>query len=414
MFRLERWLATAGLLALLVGCAPVTATPAGESGPLLLETATPTDKPPVTPSATPPLCPAPAEVTLPERPGDFPQAYIATLTEYLSAGGAVAALPQLLTDWDVLPPEGQPVATGDFTGNGTTETVVAFINPQAQQYPPAAALVIFHCKDGTVRRLYTLTGTPLYLIGLQDLTGDVVADVAFAEIACSEVTCWHTAHVWSWAGSDVQARISGTFSLPYADFTLDEGAILGTTYGLGSVDAGPQRPYTETWAWQGTTITYTGEMVGPPIYRYQVFREGDEALYAKDYDAAFDAYVRVLRDETLQSWASAVDATAERRWLEALAQWRLLSMGMQLGNFPDAEARYQALQENWGPGEPGYPVVQVADRFWAGYLETGNVAYGCLDAVNVPVTGEVLTFLNSFGYANPTYTAEELCPFLTP
>ena len=62
----------------------------------------------------------------------------------------------------------------------------------------------------------------------------------------------------------------------------------------------------------------------------------------------------------------------------------------------------------------GNAVAQLAQHFWEEYLGTGNVAYGCLEAVNAPEVPEVLDFLNSFGYANPSYVAEELCPFLTP
>jgi hypothetical protein len=418
MTRLMRWLAVGGLVGLLVGCALLPATPTLEEASLIEALPTWTATPRLIPSMTPPPpCPPRADVAVPPRPDEFPSAYVGALRDYLSAGGAAETLPQLLADWEASPIDGQAVGTGDFTGDGAAETVVAFINPLAEHYPPEAVLAIYGCEGGAVRRLYTSTPPPetsLYLIGVQDLTRDAVADVAFAEVVCSAVTCWHTAHVWSWAGTDVEERLAGALSLPHADFTLGDAKIAAATYGLGSVDAGPQRPYTETWAWQGTAITYTGEVVGPPRYRYQAFRAGDEALYAGDYDTAFDAYLRVLRDEDLAPWAVAVDAPAERRWLEALAQWRLLSLGMQLGNFPDAEARYQTLQEDWAPGDPGYPVALMANRFWEGYLETGNVAYGCLDAVNASATGDVLAFLNSFGYANPVYTAEELCPFLTP
>ncbi len=417
MLRLERWLAVVGFVGLLVGCAALTATPTPEAGPQVRATPSSTATPHILPSATSPSCPPRADVELPARPEDFPTAYVAALRDYLSAGGAPETLPQLLVDWEAAPLDGQAVGRGDFTGDEIVETVVAFVNPLAERYPPGGVLVIFGCEGGAVRRRYTYTPPPetsLYLIGVQDLTRDAVADVAFAEVACSEPTCWHTAHVWSWAGTDVEERLAGALSLPHADFTLGDAEIAASTYGLGSVDAGPQRPYTETWAWQGAVITYTGEVVGPPLYRYQAFRAGDEALYAGDYDAAFDAYLRVLRDEELAPWAVAGNAPAERRWLEALAQWRLLSMGMQLGNFPDAEGRYQALREDWTPEDPGYPVVLMADRFWEGYLAMGNVAYGCLDAVNASAVEEVLAFLNGFGYANPVYAEEELCPFLTP
>jgi hypothetical protein len=223
-----------------------------------------------------------------------------------------------------------------------------------------------------------------------------------------------TVHVWSWTGADFVEQVSGDFTVPYPDFSLREDRILATTRGFGSVGAGPQRVITETWQWNGNVITRTGETVAAPEFRYHALIDGDEALFQGDYDAAFDAYLRVLNDETLEPWAAAYDAREERLWLKALAQWRLVTLGMELGNFPDAESRYEALQQDYTPQTPGYPVAQMAQRFWEQYNITGTVADACRAAIGSPEAEAVLQFLNSFGYANPTYSREELCPFRGP
>ncbi|MFP4344078.1 MAG: bacterial transcriptional activator domain-containing protein [Anaerolineales bacterium] len=354
---------------------------------------------------------------MPSLPTGFPEDYFETLRVYLAEGGAPAGVPDILEAWNAAIPQGASFLHADLTGDGVKETIVAFINPQSETFPPEGALAIFTCRAGDVERFYTFLPGPGFqpsLIGVRDLTGEAPQELVFSEVSCGAHTCMRTVHVWTWTGSDFVEQVSGDFTLPYPDFTLAEGAVLGSSQGFGSVGAGPQRVYTETWSWNGEVLTKTDETVGPANYRYHAFIDGDDALFAEDYDAAFSAYSRVLNDDTLEPWAAAHGAAEERRWLEALAQWRLITVGMHLGNFPDAEARYQDLQTEYAEGTPGHSVALMAQRFWEAYLEAGNVAQACQVAIEAPASEEVLNFLNSFGYANPTYSREELCPFLTP
>ncbi|MGC9356474.1 MAG: hypothetical protein ACP5GX_01330 [Anaerolineae bacterium] len=402
-----------------LGIQSSTSTPGSQDSGLVLTSEPPSSStPPPTstplPSPTPDLCPASASVPLPPLPGDFPAGYVEALREYLSAGGDPTQINRILQEWQALIPQGDQFAQGDVTGDGAAEVVVAFINPQSETFPPAGVLAAYTCRNGSMARLYTyVPGQGLYpsVVGIQDLTDDGLPDLVFSVVSCGAHTCMRTVHVWSWTGSDFKEQVSGDFTVPYPDFSLRDERILATTYGFGSVGAGPQRVITETWSWNGNVITQSGETVAPPNYRYHAFVDGDEALFAGNYDTAFDAYLQVLNDDTLEPWAAAYDAREERLWLEALAQWRLMALGMELGNFPDAESRYQVLQQDYSPQTPGYPVAQMAQHFWQQYNTTGTVADGCRAAISAPEVEAVLQFLNSFGYANPTYSKEDLCPF---
>lgn len=418
----------AGLSTLFLGCTLIALRPTEEAStptlPAPSATLTPTKTPAPTPTPSPlpsptaDPCPARQSVAFPDLPSTFPDGYVEALRSYLAQGGEPAALQAGLRAWDVLPPEPDSGPLwGDLTGDGVTETVAAFINAQAEIFPPPGALAIFACRDGTVETLASYApgiASFTWPLGIADLTEDGVSDLAFADVNCGAHTCWFTVRVWAWTDGQFQEQVEGDFSLPYAGFKIEDGQIHGYSAGMGSVGAGPQRPYTETWRWNGEVITFATEEVGPPRFRYHAFQDGDQALYVEDYDAAFDAYLRVINDDDLDPWAGLYDTYEEQRWLTALAQWRLLTMGMHLGNFPDAEMRYERLQMDYPPDTPGYPVAVLAERFWSQYQETGNVAYGCIEAVNAPEVEAVLSFLNSFGYANPTYAAEDLCPFLTP
>ncbi len=413
------WLVAVILLALLLGCGRPP-TPAPMLPGAARRTATPPPAPAATatpPPATPDPCPPRQVVARPTPPPTF-DAYVATLRDYLAAGGDPIALPGILAEWDARPPESEPaLVQADLTGDQSAETIIAMVDPQAQVIPPPGVLALYTCRAGEVETLYTYYPGPNYglsLIGAGDLTGDGVTEVIFAEVSCGAHTCWHVLHVWSWAGQDFQERVAGDLAYPAPTFSLVEGQLLARSEGIGSVGAGPQRPMTETLAWNGQAITVTGRTLGPARYRYHVYIEGDEDFFAKSYDHAALAYRRVIEDETLQPWGGFYGEQEERHWLEAAAHWRLLLIETLDENYAEAEALLDHLQETYPAGTPGHEFAALARMFWDAFLETGNVAYGCQDVTNAPEAQAVLQFFNSFGYANPVYNTTDLCPFLSP
>jgi len=277
-------------------------------------------------------------------------------------------------------------------------------------------LAIYTCREGTVRTLYTYTpGTwfGLNLIGAADMTRDGLADLVFTEIACGTQTCWHTLHVWSWAGRDFQERVGETFTFVDAAFGLQDGLISVGSEGSGTVDAGPQRPITTTLAWADDGLTVTATTTGPAIYRYHVLRDGDEALFAGRYAHALDAYLRVRNSKTLKAWAVHISRDEEEHWSAALADWRLLLVELQLENKPNVQSYYDHLLNNFPASTAGYAVAAMAQRFWDSYSARGDIPVACAEAIRAPEAQDVLDFLNSFGYDNPTYTWDDLCPFTT-
>jgi len=353
---------------------------------------------------------------MPTRPAQF-EDYAAVLGRYLADGGDSADIITLLLAWEARPAMGEPLVLADLTQDGTPEILVSFINPASDRYPPEATLSIYTCREGAVESLYTYHPGGwfgLNLIGARDLTADGAADLAFTEVACGAHTCWDILHVWSWTGVDFEEQVEGEFSAPYATFVLSEGKVSVGSSGIASMGAGPQRPLTTTLAWNGSAITVAETLVGPALYRYHVFRDGDEALFAGKDARAIVAYQHVLEDNTLLSWDAYMSEDEERRWFSALAHWRLLVQAARANLVDDAQAHYAPLSSDFPGGEAGSPVVSLAQRFWTTFLESNNVAYACRAALDVPEAQTVLDFLNSFGYANPVYTLEDLCPFLTP
>ena len=118
-------------------------------------------------------------------------------------------------------------------------------------------------------------------------------------------------------------------------------------------------------------------------------------------------------DKTLKAWAVHLSRDEEEHWFAALADWRLLLLELQLQNVPNAQTYYARLMDDFPPGTAGYAVAAMAQRFWDSYTIHGDMALACAEAIRAPETQDVLDFLNSFGYANPTYTWDDLCPFTT-
>jgi hypothetical protein len=89
----------------------------------------------------------------------------------------------------------------------------------------------------------------------------------------------------------------------------------------------------------------------------------------------------------------------------AFARFRLLLATVRLGNIDQATTIYQTAQAE----DADYAVWSRA--FWEAYQDSGNVDAGCQATIAATRSQPALLEpLNSFGYANPTFEAGDLCP----
>ncbi len=412
---MPRWTLFALLLLFSTACALVAPSPAPPVEPVVathVPRATTALATPMPRSATPTSlatstvnpCPEPSHIEPPARDLSL-DAYIVALREFLRQGGDPAL---------VSLQEQEELHLGDLTGDGVEEAVFLLIDPDAQQFPPKGHLAIYTCESGEVTLLYHYKPGDWYgleLIGIADLTEDGVAELSFSEISCGANTCWHTPRVWSWQGRDFEARMEDEFLFPFPWYTLQNGALVVVSHGMGSVGAGPQRTITTTLAWTGTAITITDEIFAPATYRYHAFLDGDRALAGGDFGTAEALYRRVAEDPSLELWGAFASTEEEQTWLVALGRWRLMLLQAYLGNSTEAEATYATLRDENAPGTTAYALVGLGERFWRGYQRNDDLGNACsyvMGGVEVPA---VLDFLATFGYANPIYEAVHLCPF---
>lgn len=424
------------MIALLLACQwsqprPVVVTATITLSPTATQaaTSTPTPRPPIgvrTPTPkplptdggnvtlTPDVCPARRNPPRPSRPARFEE-YPATLVAYLNAGADPLTLKDVLVEWASFPFIGQSLLRADLTGDGQAEIIVVVTNPFAETYPPSSILLVLTCRAGSVTTLYRYespewSGTAIFLA--EDLTQDGTADLLWADVLCGASTCYYDTHVSSWDGQTLVERIAAPQDIPYVTYEVRDGALYIASAGHGSLAAGPQRPPTTVWRWNGQQLVLTETLLPPIQYRYHQFIEGERALAAGDLENARLAYETTITSTELLAWAAYTRAPDETAWLTALARWRLMEVSLLQGETGMASFHYEQLQKTTPADSPAQPVLALAQAFWNAYDQSKNLETACAAARALPQSTALLDFLNQFGFANPTYETEDVCPGL--
>jgi len=340
---------------------------------------------------------------------------------YLNAGGSPDELGQALNQAGIA---NQPVSvqTGDMTGNEKNDLVVSIFDPGSQLIPPGGALLIYTCQEG----VYDLTvnqptpqgqGGP-HLWYLQDLDADGRADLVYSLATCGAHTCFEDVKILSWEDGSFKERLEGSSAdLPYPVIKVGDPNGNGiyqlevTGTGIGSVGAGPQRDTTWAWTYDPGTGMWdkTGESLGPSNYRLHVLQDADTAARQGDYQKALVLYQRVVSDPSLQDW---VDPEKEQAELGAYARFKIMTLYLILGQDDFASTAFQEMKNAYPSNSLGYAYVELSDAFRKAYTQ-GSIAAGC-EAANGYASShsdQILQPLNSFGYGNPEYTPQDICPF---
>jgi tetratricopeptide (TPR) repeat protein len=401
--------------------------------------------------APPAECPAPDVPPLPNEPASFSR-YDEVIASYLSAGGAVTVLEGRLRSWGALTDYGGLVrADRDFTGDGVPEVLIVLLNPQAAEFPYPGDLYIFGCDGGAYRLLYQAgyaadRSAPIIANTADgDVNGNFLNDLVYAYQTCDGPACYTGLEIveWNLTLNSFDSLLDEQIDEPAAEVQVvdaeDDGVseVIVTSGELASEAAGPQRERTVTLRWDGARYVVTDIEPGEATYRIHVIHDGDAALYRAEYATAAALYEQAL-SEDLQSW----EIPDEAAYLTAFARFRLIQAYAAAENFEAAQAAYDALIQAYSPptpaptaegegegetpeGEPtitptpallsdrpGGAFVEMARLFWREYEPDRNIIAAC-EVVRAYALADPSSYsvLNDFGYANPTYTAPDLCPF---
>ena len=356
-----------------------------------------------------------AGIVRPADPADYP----AAIQQYLDTGGDVTALEATLASWGALADAPGQVIVNDLTGDADAEVAVALWY-LGEAVAPSGDLLIFGRKAGGYELLYQEgydpSGPAVRLLPVLDANEDGLQDIVYTLITCGAHTCFESLQILSWRETGFFSLMGGRLDMPHPTYAVTPGRIDAVSGSVASVGAEPQRGYSEVWEWNGDVFTVTQQIWEPPVYRYHALLDGDRALLSGGYVTAITTYERVVGDDTLQEWGAeseVVDPGVERAQLAAFARWRLVLTYVQSGDLDGAQSAYDRLQAEHPDGAVGHDVAALAEVFWGAYAADRSVVDGCTALiVAAKEHTSVHDFFNeNYGYANPRWEAEDLCPF---
>lgn len=430
------------------------ATATAEAQGLVNETATALA---LTPTATvpgifvePAICPASGNPVLPEQSPAFTQ-YAEIIAQYLSAGGPATLLEARMRAWGALTDYGGLVrADRDFTGDGVPEVMITAFDPNKDTTPQPGDLFIYGCEGGLYRLLYSAgysasRGAPV-IHSADDINGDQLNNLVYSVETCQQTNCMVEVRIIEWGLplENFQSLLSEAVIQPYAqvvvsDVDEDQLKEVSVTSGvIPQVEAGPQRQLTTIYKWDGT-IYALAETIRPIAdYRIHVIHDAEDLLMAGTYGEAVTQFRRAITNDRLLSW----NYPEEDRYLRAYARYQLMLTYIRAGNLTAAQQAHDQLMAVYYPpitpppppcdpaadpacippppptatpfpqGEPGFEFARIADLFWADFSINRNLTQSCsLVVAYVRTNLTLLDVLNSFGYANRSYTAIDMCPW---
>lgn len=365
-------------------------------------------------------CPSKGVPLSPPQPSAFSQ-YPEAIGRYLSAGGPTTVLESMLRSWKAFA-EGAVIQTDtDLTGDGVPEIIITLYDPALYQpgQPAPGQLLIFGCAQKAYRLLYNTPYGPNAMIPVLKRVGgmnDIRPKLAFLQQTCNNSQCTETMQILGWNETlgvfkplnDVPINTTNA-RVGIAD--IDNDGILEVLVVFnptGDPAAGPPRKTTDIWDWDGTVYTLAVSEVDPAVYRIHAAHDGDYLFGQGDWKNAIRQYDRVRDDKALLPWI----VPNEPIMLPAYATYKKMLAWVGYRQFRTANQTLTTLQTENPTGSPGEGYALMATAFMDNYNKTKNSKKACDAALAVAaVRPETLGALNSYGYANRTYTLTDLCPF---
>jgi hypothetical protein len=410
---------TLGLVAIIVLLASSLAGCAPEMGPAPGPACTPLATVGVSAGPTCPPLPSPTpvetptSVPIPPRPPDFGQ-YADTVLRYLkNSQGDEDGLRAMLADWGALR-HVTDLLRVDVDDDGDGELLIVLVDPSPEYgINQRGDLLVVDRKGRGFDLAYSAAGDFAFLdpalIEVDDLNGDGLTEMAFSFTECGAHTCFTTVHIVTSGAGKYQDLTGGGVQMSYVDpyFSDWDGdgvrelIMHGGT--IGSVGAGPQRERWEVYKWDGVGYPLSETVYDYSSYLYFRVLDANQALLGGDYERAATLYLEAIDDPDLDVWME----ESEREGLVAFSRYRLSLTYLLLGEAGLARASLDELLV----AQPDSLYTQVASILWDTFQSTTDLRAACESvgafAASHPETADVLA---DYGYGNPTFTPEEVCP----
>ena len=370
--------------------------------------------------------PLPTRVTLPPCP-DVPDDLGQTLTALfrIPTFNRHAQLTSFLSDCGA---EFRILVNADLNADRVDDAVLVFTNayglrtdtdsaqPGSKNAAGQQELVIL--DGGQAHSLsYAIAATgKVELLATQDINADGLTDVVWTDTVCGSNSCFVTVHVRSWDGVAWRDWTKGTITMASAIVSLTTSSKPGSPKEIrltggqyAGVDAGPQRTRTVIWtSTDGAPYAFGSERLAPSLCLYHTVIDANHAMADEIYlEKAQWLYTDAVQNQNLQACGNRSDELSE---LRSFSLFRLALIAGYLSDPELAEARVQRLAATYNK----QIYAEVAVRWLAAYQQSGDAQAACEAVYDfAAVTPGVVDILADYGYANPTFTAENVCPTLS-
>ena len=341
------------------------------------------------------------------------------ILDYLNQGGKPEELVPILETLGFAKPP-FILAAVDINSDGWTDVALTLIDPsRGSMNTPPGDLLVFTCLQDGYQLTYQLSSgeiesAPMIHEAL-DLNADGTAELVIGSLNCGAHTCFEKLEILTWNGANLENRlIADTTNLPFPQIAVNDTDadgvfdLLVTGTGFGSVGAGPPRPIMILYSYNQVSQHWEFEREFPAAaeYRIHVIHDADTLARDGNYMQAMAGYQQVLDDVSLKDWES-----HDPDDLKAYARHKMILLLLILGEVEQAEDYYDELIASFPPSSPQYIFLELTVVFRDGFL-AGGASSGCWE-VRTFVTqhSDRVLPLFDYGYGNPQYTVEDLCPW---
>lgn len=361
-----------------------------------------------------------AHIPCPGEMNGLPQAAAQVLTEW---NGSIEVLQSYLARCGVLGEQRGSVQRMTLRAESVPEVVVAAVDADAGS--PLGLVTVLGAGPLGWEPVYQsgLTADVTLLpvgdtdapAGVPDINQDGYPDLVWSDTTCGANACFTTVHVLSYIDGNFRDWVNGSTTMASAAVRIEDVVPAGSGQELllkggviGTVAAGPQRPATAVWAsLGGAPYVEVQQGYAPSFCLYHHILDADVAMQSgaqDNYAAAIAAYRAAADDSRLVACWVRPNEVDE---LRAYALYRLAVAHAYAGDRQGADAAVEELSSRF----PNDALAELARLWWLSYRTARDDVAACAVATTFAQRRpETWQRLADYGFANPGFSAEMLCP----